>query len=90
MSKDCRYKKQIGLLLDKIDGKYYAVADYHVFELNEVGARILDLCNGENDIPSISKKLARFYNQDAKTMTDDVSAYISELLSNNLIKKMPT
>ena len=86
MDQNCRYKKQMGLLLDKVDGKYYAITDFMAFELNEVGARILDLCNGENDLRSIAKKLANYYGQDIETVSDHVSSYIEVLLSNNLVK----
>lgn len=86
MNQNSRYKKQMGLLLDKVDGKYYAITDFMAFELNEVGARILDLCNGENDLSAIAKKLAYHYGQDIETVSNHVSTYIEMLLSNNLIK----
>ncbi|SFO30715.1 Coenzyme PQQ synthesis protein D (PqqD) [Pseudobutyrivibrio sp. UC1225] len=43
-------KKNTGVLLDRIEGKYYVVYDYNTYEMNEIGARILDLCNGKNSM----------------------------------------
>lgn len=81
------YKKKMGVLLDKINGKYYAVSEYTAFELNEVGARILDLCNGENDEITIAEKISKHYNQNMDVVMKDVISYISILLSNNLIEQ---
>lgn len=83
-----KYKKNIGVLLDRYEGKFYAVYDYQVFELNEVGARVLELCNGKNEMSDISRKISDHYKVDESMVKEDVGQYIKMLLTNELVKKL--
>ncbi len=78
-------KKKLGVLISKIDGVYYASYEYEVYELNEVGARVLDLCNGKNTNEDIINKISGFYQHDKELISQDVSQYIDQLLSMDLI-----
>ncbi len=84
---DKRYRKKIGVLLDRIDGKFYLVYDYNAFELNEVGARIFDLCDGKNLIMDIVDKLANFYKVDKDGVQSDVTEYLNQLLRAEVIEE---
>lgn len=82
-------KKRMGVMLERLDGKFYVVSDYAVFELNEVGARVLELCNGENDVEAIVRKLNSHYSQiEPEELRTDVFEYINVLLENELIKEV--
>lgn len=79
------YKKEIGVLLDRVDGKFYVVFKYTVFEVNEVGARIIDLCNSKNNISDITEKLSKHFQMEYKDVYSDVISYIDSLKENKIL-----
>ena len=83
-----RFKKKMGLLVSKVDGKFYVCYDYEVFEINEVGARIIELCDGKNCISDISEKLSKKFDVDKAIVEKDVENYITLLLSTGIIDKI--
>jgi hypothetical protein len=80
------YKKSMGVFLSKIDNEFTLLKNEEVYILNEEGARILDLCNGVNDVSNIVKKLSNFYQISEKEIEYDIKGYIKELENNDLIK----
>ena len=44
------YSKSLKAYLAKVDGKFIITDTIDVYEVNEVGARIFDLCNGKNTV----------------------------------------
>lgn len=84
-----KIKKNMGVILERMEGKFYAACDYSIFELNEVGARILELCNGSNDVEEIANKLSLHYAEINKNeLLDDVKEYINILSENELIREI--
>lgn len=86
MRKEEIYKKEVGVLLDKVDEKFYVLYNYSVFEVNEVGARIIDLCNGKNSIDEITEKLAKHFQKEYEIVYSDVMAYIDSLKENRIVE----
>ena len=61
-----KYKKAFGTKLCKHEGNFHIIIGNEIFNLNEVGARIFDLCNGKNGTNDISKKIAKKYERSKK------------------------
>lgn len=79
-------KRNLLNTLLKVEGKFVISDGYKVFEINEIGARIFDLCNGKNSIDDISKKISSFYKKEYEDVRVDVSQYVNLLLENGLIQ----
>lgn len=81
-----KYKKVLGTSLVKYNNKFYIITNNRkVFNVNEVGARIFDLCNGINTKEDISKMIKKIYDKEIDQISKDVDKYLKELVSLNLI-----
>lgn len=81
------YSKSLKSYLAKVDGKFIITDTIQVYEVNEVGARIFDLCNGKNTVEDIAIVLAKKYGVNDEIVLEDVKHYVSILLSKNFILK---
>lgn len=81
------YKKNMDITLEKLEGKYYIAHDYNAYEVNEVGARIIDLCNGKNSVSDIANKLSKHFNVEYERVLNDVISYITILSDKNFVNK---
>lgn len=81
------YTKTMGVFLEAIDGHFYVVFNYCVYEVNEVGARIIDLCNGKNRVSNIVEKLSAFFKCEYDQVNIDVQEYIRMLETQKIITK---
>jgi hypothetical protein len=79
------FRKKINTYIFKTQNKFMITDTFNVFEVNEVGARIFDLCNGDNKASDMSQKLAKKYNISEEIVKNDVDEYLKFLLDNNLI-----
>lgn len=79
------YRRSFDSFLIMVEGKFIITNSLIHFEVNEVGARIFDLCDGTNNERTISKKLSNHYNMNIETIKNDVRNYIKELTNLNLI-----
>lgn len=81
-----QFKKNLNFMITKIDEKYILSDGQQVFEINEIGARIYDLCNGKNTIDDISRKLSDFYNEDFIILEQEVKKFMKSLIDKKIIK----
>ena len=81
-------KKTLGSTLSKIDRGYVIIKGTEVFTVNEVGARVFELCNGDNNELKIRETLSKFYNLPTGEIENDIHDYICELLSLDLVKSV--
>lgn len=81
------YSKSLNAYLAKVDGKFIITDTIDVYEVNEVGARIFDLCNGKNTVEDIAIVLAKKYGVNEEIVLEDVKNYVSILLNKNFILK---
>ena len=58
-----------------------------VYTLNETGAFLWELIDGENNIEDMIEALIREYDIDEKTATDDVFEFIGEMHKYLIIKE---
>lgn len=81
------YSKSLKAYLAKVDGKFIITDTIDAYEVNEVGARIFDLCNGKNTVEDIAIVLAKKYGVNEEMVLEDVKNYVSILLNKNFILK---
>jgi hypothetical protein len=65
------------VLLDLEGGQYYA--------LDEVSARVWELCDGERGINAIVEAIGTEYDAPVETIREDVLAFLQEMLDENLL-----
>lgn len=82
------YKKTMGTVLIKHDDNFYVVNGRDVYKVNEVGARIFDLCDGKNDLDSICDTLSKFYSLSQDEIREDILSYVNDLRDLMLIKQV--
>ncbi|MDF2880061.1 MAG: hypothetical protein K0R54_618 [Clostridiaceae bacterium] len=81
-------KKRIGATLIKHKEVFYILTyERELFELNEIGARIFDLCNGVNTKEQIIEKLGMIFDIDKKILVNDIDKFINQLIAMSLIEK---
>lgn len=79
------YSKNLKAYLSKFEGKYIISNSAEVYEVNEIGARIFDLCNGKNKLEDIVSILSKKYKINKELIFEDVKAYILILLEKKFI-----
>lgn len=65
------------VLLDLEGGQYYA--------LDEVSARVWELCDGDHGIDTIVEAIGDEYDAPVETIREDVFAFLQEMLDENLL-----
>ncbi|HEX9944552.1 MAG TPA: PqqD family protein [Thermoanaerobaculia bacterium] len=65
------------VLLDLDEGQYYA--------LDEVSARVWELCDGEHGVGRIVEAIGSEYDAPVETIYEDVLAFLKEMLDENLL-----
>lgn len=65
------------VLLDLEGGQYYA--------LDEVSARVWELCDGEHGIGAIVEAIGSEYDAPVETIREDVLAFLQEMVDENLL-----
>lgn len=69
------------VLLDLDGGQYYA--------LDEVSARVWELCDGELGVGEIAEKIGTEYDAPLATIYDDVVVFLEEMIGENLVVEQP-
>ena len=86
-----RYKRVLGKFLqnDRNDSTKYYIYDYKsAISVNEIGARIFELCDGSNDSEKICEKLQLIYDVDMETLMSDVLEFLPILTENKVIREV--
>jgi len=83
-----KFKKAMGATLSKCEGSFVIVYRNEVFHINEIGARIFDLCNGKFDVDDIIGKLCKVFEMKDDEKKNEIEAYLNQLLSLELVKKV--
>ncbi|HEY3571629.1 MAG TPA: PqqD family protein [Thermoanaerobaculia bacterium] len=65
------------VLLDLDGGQYYS--------LDEVSARVWELCDGEHGVEGIVEMISAEYDAPAETIYEDVLAFLEEMLDEKLL-----
>lgn len=83
-----KFKKVLGVMIYKEGEQFAVVKNKDVYFINEVGARILELCDGINCLDDIVNKISKYYKMDDIQVKNDVSTYTQQLIDMQLIKKV--
>lgn len=75
---------------DKVSGKPMLLYPEGVVMLNETGATIVELCDGQRTFPEIVASLAQQYGTTPEMLRDDVNGYILQLYKHSLIELRTT
>lgn len=81
------YKKKLNAYLVKFDDKFMITDTKIVFEVNETGARIFDLCNGKNTVEDMAKKISSKYSYDYEDVLTDCRDFVVNLEKLGLLFK---
>lgn len=79
------YKKKFGISIIRKNNQYYIIDGLQIYQANELSARILALCNGENSETEIVEKLSQKFSVSKLILQKDVSEFLTELLNVGLI-----
>lgn len=82
-----KYKKTLGTILAKNEGKFYIIRGRELFNVNEVGARIFELCNGIDTSDDMVDKLSKFYETDKSKVNSEINSFLFDLVDLELIKE---
>jgi hypothetical protein len=69
------------VLLDLDGGQYYS--------LDEVSARVWELCDGEHGVGGIVESISAEYDASAETIYEDVLAFLEEMMDEKLLVVEP-
>ena len=61
------------------------LAPERIFEIDDIAAAVLSLCDGERDLETIVAELAACYNAPAAVIEKDVTAMLSDLKSKRVL-----
>ncbi|WDV44745.1 PqqD family protein [Clostridiaceae bacterium M8S5] len=80
------YKKVLGAVIFKNESGFFVINSGEIFQVNEVGARIFDLCDGKRNIIEISNILSQFYQMDSKEIFEYIEEYLIDLDAEGIVK----
>lgn len=71
----------------KVNNTFYIIDDKNLYRINEVMARILSLCCGDENSNSefITAKLSEYYNMNKNDIKDDVIHAVKQLINEKII-----
>lgn len=81
-----RFKKNIKFRLIKMEQDFYITDHENVYKLNEMAARIFELCNGQNTTIEIAGFLKNKYMIDERSIHSDIEEYLLQLSSLGLVE----
>ena len=81
-----QYKRVLGCILTKHEGKFIIIKNSRFFTINESGARFYELCNGNRSMSEIVDILSRFYDMDPQSLLIDLEKYAKTMLELGVLK----
>jgi pyrroloquinoline quinone biosynthesis protein D len=81
-----RLARKVRLRTDPITGKKLVVYPERGLALNETGAEILELCDGERRVADIIAALRARHIGASESLGDEVRAFLQELADRNLLR----
>lgn len=82
------YKKDFDILLIRKDDRFLLIKDNQIYRINEVGARIFNLCDGVNCISDITKKIISIFDESEEVASHDIKHYLENLSKLGLISEV--
>lgn len=80
-----RLPRGVRLKRDEARGRWTLLAPERIFEIDDIGAVILELCDGERDLGTIVDELARKFNAPRERIETDVMAMLADLEAKRVL-----
>lgn len=81
-----KLQKAINARFNVVQGQSYVVQRNTVYELDEVGCRIWELCDGSNTVEDIATKLTQEYTVPYEEVLRDCEEFVADLQSKGLLE----
>jgi pyrroloquinoline quinone biosynthesis protein D len=81
-----RLPRGVRLRRDEARGRWTLLAPERIFEVDDVAAAILELCDGRRDLAAIVAELASRYNAPAAVIAKDVAAMLGDLKAKRVLE----
>ena len=84
-----RYKRVLGKNIHEdaeTSGLYYIFDRKSAVSVNEIGARIFELCDGSHTMSDICEKVLTKYDVGIDELKADINEFIEMMLENNIVK----
>ena len=80
-----RLPRGVKLRRDEARNRWTLLAPERIFEIDDVAASVLGLCDGQRDLETIVAELAKRYNAPAGVIEKDVIAMLSDLKDKRVL-----
>ena len=81
-----RLPRGVRLRHDDVRGAWTLLAPERIFNIDEIAATVLKLCDGERDLESIVGELATRFNADRAVIAKDVTAMLGDLAAKRVLE----
>ena len=81
-----RLPRGVKLRHDDARQRWTLLAPERIFEVDAIGAAVLELCDGERDLAAIVAELAARYNAPAAIIEKDVVAMLTDLKDKRVLE----
>ena len=79
------FEKNLFVQERALNGKFYIMLNYKVFELNELGVVIWELLDDEMDLERLTDKIIVEYDVEKSVLKNDINEMLEKLSENLLI-----
>jgi len=79
-------KASFNVRMNPLKESYLLVQRNQAFEIDEVGATIWNLCDGDHTLQQIAETLSQEYDVDVSEALQDVNEFVVDLRSKGLIQ----
>ena len=80
-----RLPRGVRLKRDEARGRWTLLAPERIFEIDDIAAAVIGLCDGERDLSAIVDELAIRYNAPKEMIQKDVVAMLADLQSKRVL-----
>ena len=80
-----RLPRGVKLKRDEARGRWTLLAPERIFEIDDVAAAVLALCDGDRQFKAIVAELAQRYNAPAAVVEKDVTAMLNDLIGKRVL-----
>jgi pyrroloquinoline quinone biosynthesis protein D len=81
-----RLPRGVRLRHDDVRGGWTLLAPERIFNIDEIAATVLKLCDGKRDFETIVAELATRFNADRAVVAKDVNAMLGELAAKRVLE----
>jgi hypothetical protein len=86
MADDILPSRAVDVRFSNVNGQPMLVKGLSAFEMDEVGAKIWQLCDGGTPVTAMVDKLTAMYDVDPGVLEADIKEYLAELNENGLLE----